>query len=36
MERSCDAIARGELRSLGLDREAVMRVLVARVVAALT
>jgi AcrR family transcriptional regulator len=36
MERSCDAIARGELRSLGLDRQAVMRVLVARVVEALT
>jgi AcrR family transcriptional regulator len=36
MERSCDAIARGELRSLGLDREAMMRALVARVVTALT
>ena len=36
MERSCDAIARGELGSLGLDREAMMRVLVARVVEALT
>jgi AcrR family transcriptional regulator len=36
MERSCDAIARGELRSLGLDREAMMQVLVARVVEALT
>jgi AcrR family transcriptional regulator len=35
MERSCDAIARGELRSLGLDREAMMRVLAARVVEAL-
>jgi hypothetical protein len=35
-ERTCDAIAQGELRDLGLDREVVLEAIVQKVVSDLT